>query len=434
MSQEPMKTPPPIVRRSDAELKLTRQTREYTLITPLFGGGAEPQQADAVTVVRGSEVRGHLRFWWRAIRGGAFGADPKDIQAMKQREDEIWGAPANDARQAEGKAQAKPPTVQLALTVTERGRPFQALGRSGKHKGQPVHVGAPESPYGYAAFPLYQADKTSATGKPSVVLEGVKFTLHLTYATAHAEEVAAALWGWETFGGIGGRTRRGFGAVSCTNVAGARPPSPAELENWVIAQATRFRPKVPKVVWHPSVPHPIYAQTRRIQRDFDTPLAAWEALIEALRTFRQYRLDKQTGNRSAYGYSVWPEAREIRRLVKLPGKARGKPVSGKFPRAAFGLPIIFQFKDEPIDQVTLKPSGHDRLASPLILKPLQCANGKSVALAAVLKTPALPRDDHLELDGHEVAAPLSPADVAGIPPLNKSQDVLGAFLAWLTKA
>lgn len=427
MSQEPMKTPPPTVRRSDADLKLTRQTREYTLITPLFGGGAEPQQADAITVVRASEVRGLLRFWWRAIRGGAFGPGAQGLQAMKAREGEIWGAPANDARPEAGKTQAKLPTVQLALTVTERGRSFQARGRSGRNKGQPVHVGAPDSPYGYAAFPLYQTDKSS------VVVEGVKFSLHLTYATAHAEEVAAALWGWETFGGIGGRTRRGFGAVSCTNVAGARPPSPAELENWIVAQATRFRPKVPKVVWPDNVPHPIYAQTHRIQRDFDTPMVALEALLAALRTFRQYRLDKKTGAPSAYGYSVWPEANEIRRLTKLPAKARGKPASGKFPRAVFGLPIIFQFKDEPIDQVTLKPSGHDRLASPLILKPLACDNGKSVALAAVLKTPALPPDSHLELDGHEVAAALSPADAAGIPPLNKSQDVLGAFLAWLSK-
>jgi CRISPR-associated protein Cmr1 len=418
-----MKTPPSIIRRSDADLKLTRETREYTLITPLFGGGAEPQQADAVTVVRASEVRGHLRFWWRAIRGGAFGPGAQGLQAMKAREGEIWGAPANDARPEAGKAQAKLPTVQLALTVTERGHAYHC-----DIKGQSVHVGAPKSPYGYAAFPLYQTDKSS------VVVEGVKFSLHLTYATAHAEEVAAALWGWETFGGIGGRTRRGFGAVSCTNVAGARPPSPAELENWIIAQATRFRPKVPKVAWPDNVPHPIYGQTRRIQRDFDTPLAAWEALLTALRTFRQYRLDKKTGAFSAYGYSVWPEAREIRRLVKLPAKARGKPASGKFPRAVFGLPIIFQFKDEPIDQVTLKPSGHDRLASPLILKPLQCDNGKSVALAAVLKTPALPPGSHLELDGHEVDATLSPDAAAAIPPLNKSQDVLGAFLAWLSKA
>ena len=43
---------------------------------------------------------------------------------------------------------------------------------------------------------------------------------------------------------------------------------------------------------------------------------------------------------------------------------------GFYPRAAFGLPIVFHFKDgeDPRDQV-LNPVGHDRMASPLILRP-----------------------------------------------------------------
>ena len=55
--------------------QLISQVRQYELITPLFGGGVEPAVADPVTVVRGSEIRGHLRFWWRACRGGQFGGD-----------------------------------------------------------------------------------------------------------------------------------------------------------------------------------------------------------------------------------------------------------------------------------------------------------------------------------------------------------------------
>jgi CRISPR-associated protein Cmr1 len=413
--------PPPIVRRSDEALGLVREARDYQLITPLFGGGAEPQKADAVTVVRGSEVRAHLRFWWRAMRGGAFGGD---LAKMKAREDEIFGAPANTDN--DGKKGKPTPTVQLAITVTDPGRPLQVLGRSGKHKGQPVNVGAPESPYGYAAFPLYQTDKNS------YVLDGVKFTLNLTYAQGHADDVAAALWGWETFGGIGARTRRGFGALTCTNIEGSRPISPERLGEWLDAQVSRH---AVKGKWPESVPSPQYG-TLRLAGVFDTSLAAWEHLISKLREFRQYRIDKHTGKRSPFGRSVWPEPREIRRLVALPKgrKATGAPTSGEFPRAVFGLPIIFQFmRDDPIDQVTLKPDKYDRLASPLILKPLQCANGKSVALAVLLKTPALPPGSHLELDGHHVASQLSPADAAAIPPLNSNQDVLGAFLAWLVR-
>src|SRR6266511_4231124 len=75
--------------KSPARADYITQTREYELITPLFGGGVEPAQADPVTVIRATEVRGHLRFWWRATRGGHFGAD---LRKMKEKEDEIWGA------------------------------------------------------------------------------------------------------------------------------------------------------------------------------------------------------------------------------------------------------------------------------------------------------------------------------------------------------
>lgn len=418
-------TPPPIARRSDDALGIVRLTRDYALITPLFGGGAEPQQADAATVVRGSEVRAHLRFWWRAVRGGAFGGD---LAKMKASEDAIWGAPTNlSASQPSGDA-AKPkppPTVQLALTVTDRGKKFTVEGRRGRNQGREVHIGAPDSLYGYVAFPLYQTDKTS------FVLEGVKFTLTLTCAKAHLFEVEAALWGWETFGGIGARTRRGFGALTCTNVSGSRPETPACAQEWIIDQAIKFEARGQ---WRAGVPHPLYKQVRVAPDEFDRALDAWAYLIEKLRKFRQYRVDKVTGNPNDRGQSVWPEPQEIRSLVQRKVKAKDAPISGKFPRAAFGLPIIFQFKDaKPVKQVELTLSQHDRLASPLILKPLQCASGKSVALAVLLKTPPLPPDDHLELDGHAVSAQISPADAAAIPPLNKNPNVLAAFLAWLMK-
>ena len=56
-----------LVRRDGARVLAWERT--YTLLTPLFGGGVEPREADPVSVVRATAVRGHLRFWWRAVRG-----------------------------------------------------------------------------------------------------------------------------------------------------------------------------------------------------------------------------------------------------------------------------------------------------------------------------------------------------------------------------
>ena len=63
-----------LVRRDGARVLAWERT--YTLLTPLFGGGVEPREADPVSVVRATAVRGHLRFWWRAVRGWRAGGCP----------------------------------------------------------------------------------------------------------------------------------------------------------------------------------------------------------------------------------------------------------------------------------------------------------------------------------------------------------------------
>ncbi|MBX3013285.1 MAG: type III-B CRISPR module RAMP protein Cmr1, partial [Caldilineaceae bacterium] len=87
MSRKIPSLPPAIDKLTDADLGLITQTREYELITPLFGGGVEPTEADPVTVIRGTAIRGHLRFWWRACRAGDFDS----ITELNAREGALWG-------------------------------------------------------------------------------------------------------------------------------------------------------------------------------------------------------------------------------------------------------------------------------------------------------------------------------------------------------
>jgi CRISPR/Cas system CMR-associated protein Cmr1 (group 7 of RAMP superfamily) len=65
----------------------------YTIdvITPLFGGGVEPGVNDPATLIRSSNIRGHLRFWWRATRGVAC----KTVSELRKRESAIWGSATN---------------------------------------------------------------------------------------------------------------------------------------------------------------------------------------------------------------------------------------------------------------------------------------------------------------------------------------------------
>src|SRR6266542_6838983 len=62
------------------------------VVTPILGGGTQTRALDDMDVIRVATVRGHLRFWWRALRGHEF-ADAKELHA---RESELWGRAAAD--------------------------------------------------------------------------------------------------------------------------------------------------------------------------------------------------------------------------------------------------------------------------------------------------------------------------------------------------
>jgi len=134
----------------------------------------------------------------------------------------------------------------------------------------------------------------------------------------------------------------------------------------------------------------------------DSPLPIWFRAIDLLRRFRQEvnmgRNPGRDGRRP--GRSRWPEADSLRRITgqALPQHQPSiTTTADAFPRAEFGLPIIFHFKDGPrtktanrsVDPVDcqLKPAGGaGRMASPLIIKALAVRTGQGMkAVPLILK-------------------------------------------------
>ena len=441
MRQSPPTPPPPIVDRTDRQIVLQR--RRYELITPLFGGGVAPAQADPVTVVRATEVRGHLRFWWRACRGGLSGGDG---QAMKDAEDRLWGAASTSQN-------PRPSLVQVQVEVVARGQddqPYEVRQgpidpRTGRPRPQIRPRQGSVSP-AYVSFPLQPRPEELGTAPIKAVKVGVAFMLTISFPESCRADVEAALWAWETFGGLGARTRRGFGALRCAEINGSPVSAPvatdveATIRNGIATHVRGER-------WPDNVPHLGGNSIYKVTAVRESPLAAWSYLIGELTRFRQARTEGPMGR------SQWPEPEAIRARSgqRLPRHAPLPVQIAKFPRAAFGLPIVFHFKDgrdrdrmhrtdvniDPRDTVLQGATpAHDRLASPLILRPLACSGGKAVGLALVLDAPATPPGgfalkDNLTLadvgTGPIVSA-LTPGEAAQIKPLQLQANVLHAFL------
>lgn len=369
---------PPAVRSSG------RVTREYqiSLITPLFGGGAEPGKTDKDFPIRGTSIRGQLQFWWRATRGGRY-ANHHDLFA---RHAEIWGTTER----------ASPVEIAVRDVTTKPARScaryeWNQNARGGRGGWRLVWE-APfaSSPLPYALFSFQGKQPASRNGAPeeppATFIETASFTLRLRYPGQLSEDVETAVWAWVNFGGLGARTRRGCGVLLCKELA---PKDASDLERWF--KDASFQPTGDARDW-PTLPGSVFVGTQA-----GKPTDVWKSVVGLLQSFRQGegigRNPGQQHNRP--GRSRYPEPETIRRakgkrstqharLAHIPDDA--------FPRAEFGLPIVFHFKDERDDDppdTVLYPSGAERMASPLILKPLALANGTAVPLILRLATPPL---------------------------------------------
>jgi len=360
-----------------------------TLATPMYGGGVRPGEVDEAMPIRAAGLRGQLRFWWR-LACGPFASS----EAMFERESAIWGGIGSSgpaASKVRVRVEAKPATSRLT-TLNQ-----------------------------IASFPSYVLILDPGAN-PTLLAKGFSFSLGLRLdqklAEAQRAEVQTALRWWASFGGVGARTRRGLGAVQ------AKGLDPVTAEE-VGARGGRLL-------------------LLGVAKDESQ---AWKQSVNQLRLFRQGkeigRNPGQTGSNRP-GQSRWPEADTIRRLSGQHASrhAPNPDHPSAFPRAAFGLPIIFQFKDpgEPKDH-TLEPEDGDRMASPLVLRPYWDGKGWrpaalllpawKTALGVPLKFKAqsynpAPWPDE-SADRAALAAQIKPMD-------GRSDDPLTAFLAYFQEA
>lgn len=414
MSRRPPGPPPAL-----SMLKAPREPFldvEIHLVTPLFGGGAEPGVVDRELPVRGSTVRGHLRFWWRACIGARFSSAEELFTA----EALIWGS-ASGA----GGAGPAPSAIDLSVDVTKRG----TLAPCVQNARWPSYV----------VFPFQE----QRGAPPRDALQGLVFSLHFTRArhvAAHQERelrraVEVALWAWVTFGGLGARTRRGCGALYCAEYAPSGNPAAwlKQAADLHVARAER------------RLPIPVLSGARAlVAGQIEAPVAAWSRVAGWLQGFRQQKMDAAAGAR---GRSAWPDAHGARQMLengrRTGGGTLGPSTPPYFPRADLGLPLIFQRLGGTSGDATLELHGEgaSRLASPVIVKPLALAPDRALPLAVVLNAPhvwqAAPGSVQLRTEGGSLRvddeALYSAARSRAVGPLLQRETARDAFLEYVRR-
>lgn len=404
------------------------------VVTPILGGSNEERAVDHVDVIRAATVRGHLRFWWRAL----YAAQHLSAEDLYERESQIWGRAGTD----EGGRSA----VEIRTDVEQTSaidKDDIRLYDSGASKATP------------GAYALWPAREEKRTGTPAPRrVPGTQFRLMLIAAANWETEVKNALRAWILFGGYGSRTRRGLGSLTVLDDASSWLPSAATcdaLNNLfafdVFARARKAPNDVPG----------LGGAALHVGNPYSDAMKAWTTALDWLKEFRQGTSGKQgdrarepgTGKRQPQRPSIsnWPEADKVRHLK---GKTSGQPrhnATPVWPRAGFGLPIIGRFQknartgegyDEP-DAFELRWQDsqgvkRDRLASPLIVKAMPLADGKFVPCALWLNR-AYPPGEVVLCGVTNSAAPFDRLVAAGDTPqfsaLASKQSLRQAFLDWL---
>ena len=388
-----------------------RITLQCRFLTWVFGGGEQPKKFDRITRVRPPSIRGQLRFWWRATHADL---DRKELLLL---ETALFGGVHRG------------PPVASAFGVAVSSQPREPARKEVFRQGDAFKL-ADDSlrALAYGAFPLRGTDAAKThdvlwsygDGKFTIDLDLVRpldalprsnegrgkrlaellDRLEREYRARPTvrSELERAIWAWLHFGGLGGRTRRGFGAVALDRADGFELRS--IRDGWPAPAARRH------AAWAvlPASPDDAIVEGRPRPNGKE----AQEVLLGLLQEVRQGAIGRRE-NRPRPGRSFWPEPSAIRHIHRMETGKHGQPIPearvDAFPRSAFGAPIIFHFKTEPGEREppdstlvpgpadvraggTVKPYG--RLASPLVLRPHADASGVR-PLALRLEHPSPPR-------------------------------------------
>jgi CRISPR-associated protein Cmr1 len=381
-------------------------TLTLQVTTPLFNGGADPEGKLFASAqepgVRVASIRGAMRFWFRALAGGLTGPNLRLLAGMERK---VFGGITGSSHDEPSATPSPlllripdPPPVVLP-TAQSSFLPSRSLPRNERRRH--------ESKWILYLMGQGLADLSKVKLKRPYVEPKESQTFHLKVGFRHAQAdnrelreaiealALTSLWLTCTYGGIGARTRKGFGGVSIIAAEGTEAlpepwkdpsnlltPGLAYYEGlrslWPssgpIASCMRYVLSVlaaghglnPRTAWTGTAPSfpvlsPASTPAATSQRDFRD----WaETLIYAGEEFRRFRADTYNSNPKAqyhprYETHEWPET--------IHGDDR------TFALGALGLPVVYN-DDYIVNVDCLDTSEPLRRASPLWLRPVGNGN------------------------------------------------------------
>ncbi len=329
---------------------MQRQTFTVELVTPCFLGGATGQ-ADW----RGASIRGQLRWWFRAVAGAHFVQDLKRVQAA---EEEIFGStnrcsalrvlpgrgPEAERPDGKGVPFGESLTAEQIAECWGEGRSTSTLNRLRLRNrfSDPLH---------YLAYGPVTKGKLERPFLPSTVSVGFQLQWVRSISPGNAELFKSALWAWLYLGGLGARSRKGFGSLHLQRMSPVKPEGPGSVLWKAPMDQNAFQSEVGKLLalgrqLEDEPEWTCFSRGSRVflgAKGFETGEEALSRLGGWLIAFRR-RYGKNTDSRTLGGQPV------AGRDYEWAAPNGSKPGEGIPDRAGFGLPLPFVRKENDVDR------------------------------------------------------------------------------------
>lgn len=354
----------------------------YQITTPLFCGGASAKTAE----LRLPSFKGVLRFWWRAL---AWSRCNGNLNQIQQQEDLLFGS----ATGGQARVLMRLGSIGRLDVLGEKSVLTTARGQS-----KPVGMGARYLGYGLMeAFDRHKVGLKAGQLSRAALRAPLEFQVQLRSRgldSALQDSLLQALIALGTIGGMGSRSRKGYGSLVLQSLTldGASPRLATDPEPW---SAPRNAIELAGAI------RALQQQANRVGLPEYTAFSsgARHVVLTAEECQEALHLLDLVG-REMVRYRSWgkdgmtlggTEAREElfkfdhNLMKKPPGERNGHP-----QRIAFGLP--HNYGKGKVNAVA--PAGLDRRASPLFIHIHQCGS-KPVAVLSFLPARFLPTHDGL---------------------------------------
>ena len=174
------------------------KTYELEVVTPMFLGSADPKAAE----LRIPPIKGMLRFWWRTTCNIA------SISEMKKKEDEIFGS--TKLKSSFSISLYSNPKLNPKLEFDDYKR------KASKFEVHNNNVNILD----YLSYGTYEyINQQGNRYNKEHLMPTAKFTIRFCfYNSKYKDEVMKAFKCLLSFGGLGAKTRNGFGSIYCKDI------------------------------------------------------------------------------------------------------------------------------------------------------------------------------------------------------------------------